>query len=373
MRFITYLLSLLLFITFAICKKDYYQILGVEKTSSEKEIKSAYRQLTLKYHPDKNNDSKAHDKFIEIGEAYEVLSNKEKRKNYDTYGDPDGPGHGHGHGDGAHGFDFGEMFGQFFGGQKQRGPPKADNVQLNLNIPLKDFYTGKLLEFDVNMMNSCPSCDGTGSQDKQRHTCSKCNGQGSILVTRQLGLGMIQQMNLQCDECGGIGKVVKHKCKKCHGQGIFKGPRHYEIYLRAGQPRDSHHVLNDEGDKHPFMEPGDLIINLREEFDKSWGFRRVANNLYRTEPITLHESINGGWTRKIKFFGDEEGEDDYIILKKEKGDVIMDGDVEIVKGKGMPIITEDDDVELFGDLFIEYKVIVPGGKTNKKDISKDEL
>ncbi|EGW30371.1 uncharacterized protein SPAPADRAFT_63224 [Spathaspora passalidarum NRRL Y-27907] len=360
--------TLWLLLTLVLAKQhhDFYQVLGVDKDATDKQIRSAYKQLSLKYHPDKNpGDEQAHDKFIEIGEAYEVLSNAEKRKNYDQYGDPEGNPHG------GQQFDFGDMFGQFFGGgggrQRQRGVRRGENVQVNLNVGLSDFYNGKITEFEVRMMNDCPTCEGTGSKDKEKHTCDRCKGSGIITVQHQLGPGMVQQVRMQCDQCGGVGKVITHPCDKCKGHGVMEGPRHYDIYIKPGQPRDSNHILEGEGHRNPNWVPGDLIINIREDFSKSWGYRRVQNNLYRTEPITLKEAMNGGWERKIKFL---DAEDDTLVLKRAKGQIIVDGEVEIIKGKGMPVLVEHDEVEQFGDLFIQYKVIIPGDHNRTE---KDEL
>lgn len=354
----------LFIITTVLAKADYYQILGVEKDASEKQIKSAYRQLTLKYHPDKNpGNDKAHDKFIEIGEAYEVLSNPEKRRNYDQYGDPEGrpqPGGGG---------DFGDMFAQFFDGggqgrrQQQPGQRKGELIRAALDVALKDFYNGKIVEFDVMMMNDCESCKGTGSEDNQKHTCPKCKGQGEILIQHQIAPNMISQTRQVCPQCRGKGKVITHPCKQCQGQGVVRGPRHYDIYIKPGQPRDSAHVLEGEGDKNPNWIPGDLIILFQEKLDESWGYRRVGNNLYRTEAISLNESLYGGWERQIKFL---DVEDDIIKLSRGAGVPVADGEVEVLVGKGMPILVDHDEEEQFGDLFIEYKVVIPGGSPNKQ-------
>ena len=128
------------------------------------------------------------------------------------------------------------------------------------------------------------------------------SGTGHITVTHQLAPGMVQQMRMACDQCGGIGKVVNDPCNHCHGQGISRGPRHYEIYVKPGQPRDSPHVLEGEGDKNPNWIPGDLIVLLKEELDKSWGYRRIGSHLYRTEALTLNESLYGGWKEKLHFW-----------------------------------------------------------------------
>ncbi|KAK6460754.1 hypothetical protein DFJ63DRAFT_320880 [Scheffersomyces coipomensis] len=226
------------------------------------------------------------------------------------------------------------------------------------------------------MRNICEKCEGSGSKDKETHTCPKCNGSGTIVITHQIAPGMIQQMRSGCDECNGKGKKITNKCDSCHGHGVNQGLRHYEVYIQPGQPRDSNIVLHGEGDKSPDWIAGDLIVSLREEFVKSWGYRRVDDNLYRTEVLTLNESLSGDWTRSIKFFDDD---DNLLKLSRKKGEVVLNGEIEIVKGKGMPIVEDPnhpDPSEEYGDLFIEYKVIVPGAQIiekNKPIPEKDEL
>ncbi|KAI5969825.1 SCJ1 [Candida margitis] len=364
-----------------IAKKNFYQVLGVDKSASDKEIKSAYRQLTLKYHPDKNpGDEEAHEKFIEIAEAYEVLSDATKRKNYDTFGDPNGQAQ-------QHNFDFGDIFGQFFGGGHHgggggaRGQPqvkRGGDSSVDVHLSLKDFYRGKLVSFDVVMQNDCPKCDGTGSKDKQRHTCEKCHGTGQIIVQHQLAPGFAQQVRMACDVCRGTGKTVQNACKSCDGHGTTQGPRHYDVHLERGQARDSSIRLEGEGDQSPQWVPGDLVVRFREKFQESWGYRRIQDNLYRTEVLSLKEALQGGWERRVPFLGDiddDEVDDEYktVVLKRAKGESILDGQIEVVKGYGMPIVTDHDEDDKFGDLFIEYKVVIPGGSASKGGIKKDEL
>lgn len=339
--------------------ENYYAILGIDKRSTEKEIRSAYRKLSLKYHPDKNpGDQEAHDKFIQVGEAYEVLNNPEKRANYDKYGSPDGPQQPHG--------GFGDMFDHFFHGhaghaqQEQKGP----NAQLNLIIPLSDFYNGNLVEFDVEMVDLCLACDHTGSQDKKTHTCEKCQGMGQVITQRQMG-PMIQRIQHQCDECHGRGHKITHPCKVCGGQGSLKSPRHYDVYVTPGLERNSEVVLSGEADKRPGIIPGDLVIHFKEDLTKSWGFRRVKQNLYRTEVLTLKEAENGGWERIIPFFGQESYDEHRIVLKRGAGQIVRDGEVEVLEGRGMPIVLDHDD--LFGNMYIEYKVLIPDGKVMEHD------
>lgn len=339
---------------------DYYKILELSKDASDRDIKSAYRRLSKMYHPDKNSSPEAHEKFIEIGEAYEVLSDPEKKSNYDTHGDPNGQPN----------MQFGDIFNQFFGGggfggQANRGVRKGDNTQASLLVALGDFYTGKEIEFDLEMLNICDTCEGSGSKDKQKHTCNKCNGRGIIQMKRQLAPGMYQTFNAHCDECGGKGQKITNKCSACGGQGVKPTSRHYSIYVSPGFPRDGNQLLEGEGDQNPDWVPGDLIINIKEDFKRSGGYRRIGNNLYRTEVLSFKESIYGNWKRDVPYFDSYENN---ITLERAKGVVTMDGEVEVVKGKGMPVFHEDDH---HGDLFIEYRVIFPGG-ANLADL-RDEL
>lgn len=352
---------ILLSVTF-VYGKDYYSILELSKDADDKQIKLSYRQLSKKYHPDKNSSPEAHEKFIEIGEAYEVLSDPDKRAKYDQYGDPNGPQQDD--------MDLGDIFNQFFGGfgggfggggARQRGKRRGDNTKANMHLSLYDFYNGKDVDFDVDMLNICSACEGTGSEDKSKHQCDRCNGSGFLKMQRQLAPGMIQTFNTHCDKCNGKGTTIKHHCKECGGQGTERVSRHYNVYVPSGAPRDSHQVLEGEGDQNPDWIPGDLILTFREEFASSWGYRRIGNNLYRTEVLTLKEAAHGGWKRHIPFFDSIDHE---ITIQRTKGDVVLNGEVEIIPHKGMPIAGEDDH---FGDLFIDYKVIIPGPSAHSKD------
>ncbi|ODV68694.1 DnaJ-domain-containing protein [Hyphopichia burtonii NRRL Y-1933] len=344
---------------------DPYQILEIGKDADEKTIKSAYRRLLKKYHPDKNPLEEAHEKFIEIGEAYEILSDETKKSNYDKYGDPEGAG-GPGGGD----FDFGDILNQFFGGggggpgggRRRRGKPKGSNTQVNLHIALADFYRGKEVDFTVEMTNLCDECKGSGSEDGAKHTCDRCQGSGQILIQRQFGPGMVQRMQMQCDECGGSGNHITHVCKHCGGVGTMQKSRNYSVFVKAGTLRNDDIVLEGEGDQNPEWIPGDLIVKLKEDLTKSWGYRRIKEHLYRTEVLSLREAANGGWKRSIAFFGEDD-----IKISRKSGDVVIDGQVEVIKGKGAPIINEDDE-ERYGDLYIEYRVV-----GLQKKVGKDEL
>lgn len=334
---------------------DPYKVLDIAKDADDKTIKSAYRRLSKQYHPDKNLAPEAHDRFIEIGQAYEILSDAQKRLNYDRFGDAE-PQHG-----GNGNFDFGDMFNQFFqnghgghgghhGARVRRGP----DIQVQLLMPLRDFYTGRDFEFDVEMNNVCSTCSGSGSADGQRHQCTKCGGSGVLLTRRQMG-PMIQQFQLQCDQCGGKGTTIAKPCKTCHGEGTVRTGRHYSVYFAPGTARNALKVLEGEGDQSPDWHAGNMNVVITEETAGNWGFRRIKNDLYRTEMLTAKEAMEGNWQREVRLFDEET-----VVLKRGRGEVVIDGQVDVIRDHGMP--TGDDE---HGTLYVEYRV-VPVGKNNMK-------
>ena len=345
-----------LLLHFAICwAKDFYQILELDRQALDLEIRLAYRRLSLKYHPDKNPGlEEAHERFIEVGEAYEVLKDETKRSNYDTYGDPDGPG---GHGGGAN---FGDMFNQFFGGgfagggfHGQPAQRQGEDTVTDIHLSLAEFYKGKFVEFGIEMQDLCSQCHGLGLADGEFHKCSKCQGRGEIVVQRQIGPGMITTMRMPCDACQGKGNTIKTPCGHCKGHGVERGMRNYDLFVKAGLPRDSHVVLHGEGNQIPEVNPGDLKVFIREDFRLSLGYRRVRDNLYRTEMLTVAEAVNGDWQRQLRFLDDLN-----ITLSRGPGEVVSLGHVEVIKGKGMPKFRGEDDVTEYGDLFVEYVVLM---------------
>ncbi|CAK7893510.1 dnaJ-related protein Scj1p [[Candida] anglica] len=369
MKSIFVALSVLAYLLFAVVVEaapDYYSILGINKRANEKEIKTAYRQLSKQYHPDKNSSPEAHDKFVEVGEAYEVLSNKEKRANYDKYGDPEGPQHHGGPGD-----FFNNMFGGHHGGQ-HGGQQRGDNSQLNLNLALSDFFQGKDMDFEVEMVNICTDCTGSGSSDGKKIKCKNCNGGGVVMIRRQLAPGFVQTFQSQCDQCQGKGSIVANPCKVCSGSGAKRGKRKYDVHIPAGFPRDGVQTMEGEGDAYPDIIPGDLHIVFKEDLSRSWGYRRVGNNLYRDEVLTAKEALGGGWERHIPYFDEIETE---IKLSRNAQQMVRDGEIEVVQGKGMPFHNADGlDDDKHGDLFIQYKIVIPGGsKEAAGHVMRDEL
>lgn len=370
---ISSLLSLLLLSASAVLSSaNYYDILGVSKDASERDIKKAYRNLSKKYHPDKNQgNEEAHHKFIEVGEAYDVLSNEEKRQIYDQYGEEGlknggGPPPNHG----GFGF-FDHMFGgggHGFGGQRQ-GPRRGHNAQTALSATLKEFYNGAGKDFSVEMQNNCKHCKGSGSEDGKDHVCHACGGSGIRVLKRQLAPGMFQQIQTNCDVCRGKGKVVEHVCHLCGGRGVVRTERNYSFHLAPGADRDHVEVFEQEADQHPDRNvvPGDLVVTVTESREGNLGYRRKHSDLYRTEPLLLKEALGGGWEREIGFL---DSDLNTVRLHRGRGEVVANGEIEVVKGKGMPV---RDGADEYGDLYVEYVVVFPGGSPNLAQKLKDEL
>lgn len=228
-----------------------------------------------------------------------------------------------------------------------------------------DFYTGTLFSFDVNLQNICDVCDGTGSADGKRHTCDQCNGSGARLVKRQLAPGMFQTFQTTCDKCGGKGTTFKQGCKTCSGHGVKKGIRKFDVDIKPGTPRDHIHSIAGQADHSPDYDAGDLKVNIKERAAGTYGYRRKFNDLFRTEPLTLKEAMLGGWKRELVFF-----DNDNVTISRKKGESVLNGEIEIIKEKGMPLFSDSQE---FGNLIIEYVVIQPGGAKKKENYFRDEL
>ena len=254
--------------------KDYYATLGVNKSASDDEIKSAYRQLAKKYHPDLNKTPEAAEKFKEINEAYSVLSDKQKRANYDQFGSADGP-QGFGGGQGFSGFDSSEGFGGFedifnifsnFGGRarSQQVREEGEDININLVISFTEAAFGCEKEVTVTRKERCDSCHGTGAKtDSDYVTCSECNGTGRVTYTQQTLFGMTRTVGT-CRNCGGKGKIVKNKCPDCRGTGLKTVTAKIKVKIPAGI--DNEQTLRIEGQGNqtasPNGIPGDLGISI---------------------------------------------------------------------------------------------------------------
>lgn len=284
-------------------KKDYYEILGVSKSADEKEIKKAYKRLAMKHHPDKNQDNKteAEAKFKEVKEAYEILSDPQKKASYDQYGHSafeqggfggQSGGFG-GFNQGDFGDDLGDIFSSFFGGrsrgQSQQAQRRGDDLQYNLEITLEDAAKGITKEITITTFSKCDICDGLGTKNKQDiKTCETCHGAGSVTI--QQGFFASQRT---CPNCHGSGKTVKNPCKKCSGTGRYKKPKTLSVTIPAGVDTGSRIRLSGQGEAGLNGEQaGDLYVQIIVK--ESAIFERDGNDLHCQIPINITLAALGG-------------------------------------------------------------------------------
>ncbi len=345
--------------------KDYYKILGVDKNATSEEIKKAYRTQARKYHPDLHpGDNAAAEKFKEINEANEVLSDEKKRKNYDTYGDPNGGMGGFGGGAGGFGgFEdiFGDIFGGFggFGGRtRAQTKTKGEDITIELTLSFLDAAKGCRRDISYNRNEQCSSCKGTGAKSGTAYkTCEKCGGTGQIQYTSSNGF--FRSVNVRpCDECRGTGKKIIDTCKDCNGKGYTKSTTRLTVDIPAGADTGSYIRKAGYGEASRNGGPaGDLIIVMKVENSKI--FRRKNFDLYVDVPISFKTATLGG---KVKVpLIDETIE--YTIP-----DGTQSGKIFFVRGKGIKTNRGT------GDLYIVVTVEVPTklSKEQRKLLEKFE-
>merc|ERR1719498_594470 len=233
----------------------FYETLGVSKTATPQEIKKAYRKAAMRHHPDKGGDP---EKFKQISKAYEVLSDEEKRERYDKFGEKGLEGGGGGH-------DASDIFSAMFGGggrRGPRGPRKGKDVLFRLKVTLADLYNGATKKLRLSKSLLCSACDGKGGSRVQ--TCVSCKGQGSKMMIRQIGPGMVQQMQVQCDRCDGKGECIApgDRCRTCEGNKVIKTKKTLEVHIEKGMKQGSKIVFRQESDQAPGIIPGDVVVAL---------------------------------------------------------------------------------------------------------------
>ena len=299
-------------------KRDYYEVLGVNKNATDEELKKAYRKLAKKYHPDANPDNKkeAEEKFKEVNEAYETLSDPQKRRMYDQFG-ADGPqGFGGGQGpfgqggyysyssSGFNGFDdfgdLGDIFSSFFGGgfggrsssRKQNGPKKGADLNLRMEITFEQAFSGVEKEITVTRDEICDHCHGTGAKPGTSVTkCTMCNGTGQVTQVQNTILGQMQTRRT-CTACHGTGEVIKEPCEICHGRGTVRKQPRIKVKIPAGIDDNQTVVLRGEGEPGQKGGPkGDLYITVR--IKKHSIFTRSGNNVMCEVPITITQATLG--------------------------------------------------------------------------------
>ena len=327
--------------------RDYYEILGVERTATEVEIKKAYRKLALKYHPDKNPDDKeAAEKFREAAEAYDVLSDPDKKNQYDTYGRVMDDSMG-GFSSTGSVFDdlLGDVFGDFFGTSSSRRsrnrPTKGQSIEMYQELTFEEAIFGVEKEVKVKKSENCKKCDGTGAEPGGMKTCEKCNGQG-VFVQRN-GIFAVQTA---CPACGGSGKVIKEPCTECHGKGKHSIEKQIKVKIPAGIDDGMIMRVSGEGNAGSNGGPsGDLLLHIKVKDHKI--FKRVDNDLHFTLPITVFDAILGREFEIDLIDGTKE------VIKVKPGTQV--GERITLKGKGVPSVKGYN----VGNLYVDLNILIP--------------
>lgn len=345
-------------------KRDYYEILGVTKSASDDEIKKAYRKLAIKYHPDKNPDDKsAEEKFKEAAEAYEVLSNPEKRQRYNQFGHAgmSGAASGGGHYGGGMNMEdifsqFGDIFGGGFGGfgggsRGGRRVNRGSNLRVKVKLNLQEIAKGVEKKIKVNKFVSCNTCHGSGAKNGQFETCKTCQGSGVQTRMTQTFLGAMQTQTT-CGTCGGEGKIVKDKCNTCHGDGIVRAEEVISINIPAGVGEGMQLSMSGKGNAAPRGGiNGDLLILIEEEEHPD--LKRDGNNLFYECYINFVDAALGTSIEVPTVDGKAK-------IKIEPG--TQAGKVLRLKGKGLPDLNSYG----HGDLLVNVNVWTPQNLTNEE-------
>jgi molecular chaperone DnaJ len=341
-------------------KRDYYEILGLSKGAGEEDIKKAYRKLAIKYHPDKNPDDKsAEDKFKEAAEAYEILSNAEKRQRYDQFGHAGVGGAASGGGFNGGGMNMEDIFSQFgdifgggggfggFGGGRQGGGRRVmrgSNLRVKVKMNLQEVAKGVEKKLKVNKFVSCHTCKGSGAKSGQLEVCRLCNGSGVQVRTQQTFLGAMQTQTT-CSGCNGEGKTVKDKCKTCNGDGIVREEEVISINIPAGVAEGMQLSVSGKGNAAPRGGiNGDLLVLIEEDEDPE--LKRDGNNLFYDSYVNFVDAALGTSIEVPLVEGKAK-------IKVEPG--TQSGKVLRLKGKGLP------DVNSYGtgDLLVNINVWTP--------------
>lgn len=339
---------------------DYYEILGVEKNASKDEIKKAFRTLARKYHPDVNKEPDAEEKFKQIGKAYEILSDDEKRSVYDRYGEDGVQQQGY-----SSQFDFGfggldEIFSSFFGDFGFGGRPKdpnaprrGDDLRLDLQIEFDDAYHGTDKEIEVNHLETCTACNGTGAEPgTQKTSCPTCGGSGQVKHITRTPLGNFSQIST-CPKCQGTGSVIQTPCNKCHGSGQIDVKKKFTLHIPAGIETGIKMRVSSGGNAGiNGGDSGDLYVVIHVKTHPV--FKRDGVNLYINQPVSVAQATLGDTLTIPTPIGE-------APLKLHSGS--QHNEVFKIKDEGMPYINNP---KQKGDLFVQLNVTIP------KNLSKEE-
>jgi len=340
--------------------EDYYQILGVSKNASKEEIKNSYRNLAKKYHPDVSKETGASDKFKKISEAYAVLSDDTKKTQYDQFGST-GFHQKYSQEDIFRGFDFGDIFGDvfggddvfnmFFGGGSRKRQKRGRDLVYELEIDFEDAVFGCTKEINIEILDMCDKCSGTGSKDNKLDVCKECNGAGQIRISRRTPFGSFTQVGT-CDECSGEGKIISHRCKECNGTGRANRQKSIKVKIPGGVSNGSKLRISRAGEAGlRGSVAGDLYVVL--DVKPSDIFEREENDLYLHIPISFSQAALGD---EIKVPTLEKEINIKIPFGTQTGTKFR------LKGDGVPYL----DGYGKGDLYVIIDVVTP------KHLSKEQ-
>ena len=340
-------------------KRDYYEVLGVNKSASADQIKSAYRKLAVKYHPDKNKGDKgAEERFKEASEAYHVLSNSERKQNYDNFGHAAFENGGGGRG-GFGNFDFSnhfsdifeDFFGEGFGGgrRSRRSNNRGSDLRYDLTISLEEAFSGKKQDIKFSTSEKCDTCSGTGSKPgHQAGTCSMCGGHGQVRSSQ--GFFTVQQT---CPQCAGAGEEITHPCSSCNGQGKKQASKRLSVTIPKGVDDGTRIRLSGKGEAgSKGGSSGDLYLFI--SIDSHNIFKRSEENLFYELPVSLSDAALGSTVEVPSIDGGKSK------IKIPSG--TQHGKQFRLKGKGMPILRRNS----FGDLYIKIVTQVPTSLTKRQ-------
>lgn len=325
-----------------------YELLGADPNASDAELKKAFRKKALAAHPDKGGDPEV---FKEVTNAYEVLSDPDRRDMYDRFGED-----ALNEGMGAGGMDPQDLFSQLFGGaggffggaSRPRGPRRGKDLVHRIHVSLEDLYNGKITKLALQKHVICGKCEGRGGKEGAVKECSTCRGQGVKVVLRQLG-PMVQQIQQQCPDCSGSGEIInaKDRCKVCNGKKVTQERKVLEVRVDKGMEDGQQITFKEEADQAPNTIPGDVIIIIDEKPHPR--FKRKLNDLFVDVEVDLLSALAGG-----KVYIDHL-DDHALSVDLPAGEIIKPGDMKVLRGQGMPSYRHHE----MGDLYVNLSVRFP--------------